>query len=126
MAFLLVLFWHEERRGKKYALRFRLKLDHFAQNLNKSYADMTQLFGTGSLRMTMHFVTHRVLTYVARLTQFLHTYLNKLQMRHRKIVHEARKERSSSHLEAMQEHKKNVALSEEEKRRLRERFLSGE
>ncbi|MAZ56576.1 hypothetical protein CL653_02195 [bacterium] len=123
---LILLFRVENKMGKKYFLRARLTLDSAVLDVSRTCYSLTRLFGTGSLRMAGHYLVHTALAIGVAILRKIHFHLDKLQMRHRRVVREVKKERVQSHLEAIQEHKRSVALTEDEKKQLKDKTISGE
>jgi hypothetical protein len=119
-----ILFQYEARRGVRYARRFRLAADSGVVSIVQTASTLSQYIGRAMIRQTMHYLFHKMLTSVLH---FLEESEHKVQRLLRRNKTVARKldvgERPKNKLDEIAEHKQSVALSEEEKKKHKEKML---
>ncbi len=122
---LIALFRYEHRHGARVWANVRSRFDAFVETMNTRMQHRSHIFLRQTVRQSIHYLFHQVLTLVLRciqcIEQWVHTIarFNKRRANVRSVVE------PSSHFSAIAEHKRNTELSESEKQHRRDQALSG-
>lgn len=123
---LIVLFQIEKHKSDRIVLSgVRAKLDVWLVHSESTLAKLSAHFGTGSLRIMLHFVLHKSLNGIIHTINFVEDKLHQLRHHNKviaKAVTEARQE--GGHLSQIAAHKETTALSDKEKADLKHRSLN--
>lgn len=118
-----ILLQAESAQNKRLVLsRLRSNLDTKIVFMQKRSNEWSGYFGTGSLRILLHYLAHQVLSVVLKIIKFSEKSLGKLRHRN-KMVAKAVKDRDRNHLDHIAEHKESTALSDKEKQDLKAKSL---
>lgn len=127
LVLLVILFAYEERSGERKILPgLREGLDKLLHKLHHKLTHISIHVGTGSFRLMVHFVIHKVLSFVVRILQWFENNLYSLLKRNRKVAKNIEAEQVKTHLHLIAEHKESSALSEDEKRKLKDKAIEAD
>ena len=115
--FLTLLYVIEDVKGQRVFLkRAREKLDAvFLKILEKLFA-CTSFFTHGFMRLLLHYSAHKVLKQILLTLKHLEQKVENLVRHNRRIAKTIKEEAmEKTHLQAIAEHKQEVALTDEEK-----------
>ena len=122
-----MLFTHEERIGARFGHTYRNKFDEVVVSLSSTISRLMNIVGKDSIRQIAHYLLHTFLKSVLYISKRWETILRNLMHANKTIAKKAERERTSrSKLEEIAMHKIKTALSEEEKRKYKEKLLHGE
>lgn len=126
VALLLAIFRVEESRGRRFAEYVR---EHFDFAVLKSQHALHVFFGTfsrGVVRQSLHFIFHTLLTGLLAFVSGIEFTVKEALRSNRALARRSQRERKTRNkLDEIALHKIEVALSEEEKRRHKEKHLNG-
>mgnify|MGYP007077406948 CR=1 FL=1 len=123
--FLMLLFYVEERRGVRFLDSLRNRLDRATDWTIVRWHTLMLYLGGGAGRVGFHYAMHHLLGFARGVARQLEQQLVRLQRRNKRVVRSVQAARTESHLTAIAEHKHATALSEDEKKDLKERSLEG-
>lgn len=123
--FLLVLFRYERRRGVRYANAVRVLFDRSLEETKAYWGDAYRRITGRTLRQSVRYVFHRILTSLLRRLGRLEQFLRSIVHVNRRRANRAEGHSPSSHLSAIADHKRETELSEEEQRQKRNEALGG-
>ncbi len=124
-ALLLLLFSLEAHRGRRFAPTLRHRLDRLTEHAIGWWQAHRIYLGGGAARIGLHYAVHYGLGLARYLVRSCEQKILSWQRRNRRIVRSVQAARRESHLTAIAEHKQIHALSEDEKKDLKERSLEG-
>ncbi len=125
IAVLLLLFKMESKHNFRLFSLLRHKLDNLVLLGSRLLKKLASGFTDGKLRVVSHFLIHKILSFVIAIIKKIEGYFIYLQMRNKKVVKETQRDKNNNHLSAVKDHKDSVALSDIEKKELREKSLEG-
>lgn len=121
---LFILYNAEAAKGKRvFLVPLREYLDAEIVKRSNGWTMWKKYFGTSSFRLFLHYLLHQGLSASIYLVGFIQSRLHRLRQKN-KIVAKVVSSDSDNHLHHIAEHKKSVALTEEEKENLKERSLN--
>jgi hypothetical protein len=124
--FLIILFRHEHKKGRRFADRTRRHADFLVLQVSHSFHKGLQYVGRDALRQTFHYVFHTVLSLVLRLIKQSENGLREAIRSNKTIARNAERESATlSKLEEIALHKIASALTEEEKKAHKDKTLQG-
>jgi hypothetical protein len=117
---LTCIYVIEDIKGKRvFLLSFRTKLDAFLALLLVKIEKFMYSFTNGFMRLMLHYGAHSILKRVLAVIRKLEVKVEDLVRRNRSIAKDIRSSlRPKNHLDAIAEHKEEVALTEKEKEAL--------
>lgn len=122
-----VLCTIESRRGRRVILpNVRARLDAWTVALMARFMKMQMHAGTGTARMTIHYLIHDMLRRLLRFSERFGDYLERMLHRNRGVVRSVRNVRNRSHLDLIAEHKASSALGESERKDMKQRSIEGD
>ncbi|MFT5036720.1 MAG: hypothetical protein ACI9VM_000283 [Candidatus Azotimanducaceae bacterium] len=117
---LLALFRAEESRNHRMLLSgTRAKLDLAVVWCSHKISYMFRHLGAGVIRVTFHFILHKILSVSIFFLTKIGGYLSHLQLRNKRVAKVMKKKSQDNHLDAIATYKQETALSDEEKRKRR-------
>ncbi len=123
----VILFNLESKKGQRIFLsRFRSYFDDLIIKSKLWQVKTGVHFSSGSVRILLHFVLHKLLNVILNLLRYFETALSHLQRRNRNLAKAVRVAEEKTHLDLIAEHKDSVALSPEDKELLKRRSIEGE
>lgn len=124
---VLVSLFHVERvQGKRVFSHARGHLDFWVLKLEHAILRLWRGAGKDIVRQILHYFFHTILMGIIRSIRTLEMNLKTLVRSNKKMAKKSERERvERNKLEEVALHKMEVALTEEEKRRHRERVLNG-
>ena len=126
LLFFVVLFKIEETRESR--LMFggvRQILDKVVSKVHYWITHVSIHFGTGAVRIVIHFLIHRSLSLALGFLQKLEFYIDRLQKRNRAVAKIVRTEQTKTHLDLIAEHKASNGLTDAKKQQLKDRAIEG-
>lgn len=119
-----VIFRLERSRGERLFLaNFRQRVDILVEAGTYSFLGVKKVFGASSFRLFLHYLLHQVLGLVLYIIRFLEKHLYRWRARNKVVAKDIRSQAVENHLFHIARHKESVALSEEDRERLRHRSL---
>lgn len=123
LAALALLFRIEQKRERRFAEGLRRRLDRLVEWLSKRWQRLLVICGSGTLWRHVRNM-HRVATKaILRGVRFLEAFFSQLERRQRRTASLRASQHADEHLKAMSAHKRDTALSDEERARLRDEML---
>lgn len=123
---LFVLFGIEERRGVRFASSLRAQADFLVLKLDHKVGVVLQLFGRDFIRQLFHYLFHTILRFLLVRVRKLEAGLKNVMRVNKTIAQTVERENATrTKLEEVAKHKVASALSEEEKRKIKEKTLNG-
>lgn len=123
---LIILFRYEQARGVRYlggARRlFDRSVEHAKYRLERTYRRVTGQ----ALRQSVHYIFHQILTATLRRIQRLEDIVHAVARFNKNRANHRREATSISHLSAVADHKREVALSDSQKQQRRDAALNGQ
>lgn len=117
LAVLTFVYVVEDIRGKRlFLLGFRSYLDGLLLKLLAALKRFGSFFTHGFMRVLLHYGAHTILKRVLTTLRRLESRVENLVRQNRKIAKDIHTSKTNNHLNAIAEHKEEVALSEEERR----------
>lgn len=124
LALFVVLFKVEENRGQRLVLgSARGWLDQKVLGLNYLLSHVSIRLGSGAVRITFHFLMHKVLGTALAALKSLEYKVTHLQRQNRSVVKSFNTSKERTHLRLIAEHQANTALSADEKRQLKSKAI---
>ncbi len=123
LAALTHLFRLEQKRERRFLMPVRAVLDLVAEKMASAYSTMAHFCGSGRLWRYGRFVVLLFVEGVLLLLHRLEQFLLRVHRRQNKTLHTTTAFRNDGHLGEVSAHKRDTALSQEEKERLREEML---
>lgn len=120
---LIGLFTYEDRRGGRVLEKIRTALDKVVDAVVVRWHTVMLYIGGGAGRVWLHYGLHRMLGFFVAVLRHGEASISRLQKRNRKIVRTVQKTRTESHLSAIAAHREATALSETEKKKLKDRSI---
>jgi hypothetical protein len=125
---LIVLFRHERSRGARYHKGARALFDRSLEVAKSQVKRRYRSLADRTLPQSIQYIFHRMLVATLSRLQRLETAVSAVLRRNknranRRDLEEA--SNASSHLSAIADHKRETALSEEEKKQRRDHALNG-
>lgn len=119
LVLLTILYIVEDIHGERvFFIGLRAKLDTYLVRLIEKLKQWFSLFVTGFMRLLFHYGAHSVLKRILAFIQRLEGAVEELVRKNRKVARDIRN-RTKNHLDAIAEHKEDVALTPEEKEKMR-------
>lgn len=116
LAVLTVVYIIEDIRGKRVVIpRTRAALDRGLQRFLAKFSEVSRFFTHGFVRLLLHYGAHTILKRVLTTLRNWEQKVEAMVRHNRKVAKDIREGRSANHLDAIAQHKQEVALSEEEK-----------
>lgn len=116
LTFLYVL--EDIHGGRVFLVRARTKLDELLVRMRITIETWFALFVAGFMRLLFHYGAHSILKRILATIQRLEGAVEELVRKNRKVARDIRT-RTKNHLDAIAQHKEDVALSPEEKEKMR-------
>ncbi len=123
VASLCLLFVHERARNHRYLVGVRAPFDRMLFETRERVVYRYGVLSVRSLRQTVHFFVHQLLTVLLRVVAAAEHVLRLIVHVNRKRANTPPPAKSSEQLSAIAAHKREAELSEEEKRAKRARAL---
>lgn len=118
------LFFFESKRGDRIVLGgFRGVLDRLLLSVYAAVSKLHWHFGSGALRLIIHFFIHRLLSNLVRFLNLIVRLVGSWQKQNRMAARSVRDAQEKTHLELIADHKTHTALTEKEKKKLKEKTL---
>ena len=125
---LVFLFRRERARGARYSEHMRARCDRLVEDAQRGFRERARGFSGPALRQSAHYILHRLLSAalrgIQRAERAIHSILHFNRERANGHGNGNENGNGSSRLSLIAEHKRAVALSEDEKARRREAALS--
>lgn len=123
---LVTLFRYERKRGRRFAEYVRERADFAVLKIAHAIRMFVGVLGGGVVRQTLHYLFHAALSAVLGLLTLFQNGVREIMRSNRALARRSLKERTTRNkLDEIALHKIQVALSEEEKRRHKDRHLNG-
>ena len=120
LAALTIVYVLEDIKGQRIFLQSaRLWLDKALLALYARFSSIVSFFTHGFMRVLLHYGAHTILKRVLSALRKLEKRVEDLVRHNRKVVKDISAAKSRNHLDAIAEHKEEVALSEKEKKERR-------
>lgn len=125
LALLIVIYSIEDSKGERVFLRtFRGMLDRGILAIIAAFGTATRFFTHSFMRLLLHYGLHTILSRLLNTLRDMEKKVEELVRKNKRVAKAIRAAKSSrSHLHEVAEHKQAVALSEEEKERLRSKNI---
>lgn len=121
---LVTLLWIEEGRGRRLFLAtLRYWLDVKVLSLNYLLSRVSISWGGGAVRITFHFLMHKVLGTILSTLKSLEYKVTHLQRQNRSVVRTFTTVKEKNHLDLIAEHQVHTALSEGEKQKRKNKAI---
>ena len=116
---LLVFYSFEDRKGERIVFpRFRHMLDHLVETLGRSLLRAGDFMGGRFLRLLIHYGLHTILKRLLLFLRSLEAKVEEIIRQNRRRAKDVTQPHVENHLDAIAQHKEEVALTEGEKRKL--------
>lgn len=113
---LLLLFRHEEKRGKRVVLgNLRQALDGFVLFLGESISSFFETIGSKSGRIILHFVIHKLLRTTLNVLARCESSITRMLKSNRRLAKNVREPSIRTHLHEIADYKAETELTDEEK-----------
>ncbi len=123
---LILLFRYERIRGRRFFEYARERADFMILKVQHGFHVVIGALSGGVVRQTLHFLFHAVLTAVLGFLSGVENRIKEVSRTNRALAKRSLRERTTRNkLDEIALHKIEVALSEEEKKRHREKHLNG-
>ena len=120
LALLTFVYVVEDIKGKRvFLLSLRAKLDTLLSVLVTKFEQVAFSFTNGFMRLLLHYGAHSVLKRVLAVIRKLEMKVEELVRHNRKVAKDISAVKVRNHLDAIAEHKQEVALSETKKDEMR-------
>lgn len=120
LALLTFVYVVEDIKGKRvFLLSLRVKLDSLLLMLLRKFQQVAFSFTNGFMRLLLHYGAHSVLKRVLALIRKLEMKVEELVRHNRKVAKDISAVKVRNHLDAIADHKQEVALSETKKDEMR-------
>lgn len=117
---LLIFYSFEDKKGGRIVLpRFRLMLDHVVEACGRSLLRAGDFMGGRFLRLLIHYGLHTILKRLLFFLRSLEGKVEEMVRQNRRRAKDVTQPHVENHLDAIAQHKEEVALTEREKRKLR-------
>jgi len=124
---LLTLFSYEERKGKRICANLRTHLDLYVLQVLHMVHRFIDLFGKNSVRQLAHYIFHSFLKTVLYLNKRWENAVRNMMRVNKTLARNAAKERTERNkLEEIALYKTKNALTEEEKKKYKDKMLQGD
>lgn len=118
------LFFVESKRGDRLVLGgFRGWVDKVLVAIHGALSKLHWHFGSGAVRLIIHFVLHRLLSSLVTFLNRIMDLVNSWRTKNRLAARSVRDAQEKTHLELIADHKTDTALTEKEKKKLKEKTL---
>lgn len=123
---LVILFRYEHKKGRRFADKARCHADFLVLKVSHSFHTGLTYVGKDALRQTFHYVFHTVLSLVLKFIKQCENGLRNAIRSNKTIARNAERESVTlSKLEEIALHKIASALTEEEKKKHKDKILRG-
>ncbi len=123
---LVLLFRIERNRGRRFLEYARGRADFAILKVEHSVRMFVGALSGGVVRQTLHYLFHAALTAVLSFLRGIENRVKDVSRTNRALAKRSQRERTTRNmLDEIALHKIEVALSEEEKKRHREKHLNG-
>ena len=119
LLFLSALFRIEDARGKRFLETVRNLLDRGCELIGKGTRRLRIWFGSGMIRLFFHYLAHKLLKCGLAMIRTCERFFEKRLRYNRRKANQLSESIEQSHLAAIAEHKRDTALSDREKQRLK-------
>ena len=124
LAVCIVLFRIEENRGQRLVLGpARGWLDQKVLGLNYLLSHLSVGLGSGAVRITFHFLMHKVLRTTLSALKSLEYKVTHLQRQNRNVVKNFNTSKERTHLHLIAEHQVHTALSDDQKQERKDKAM---
>lgn len=122
----LLLFRFEGKAGRRMVLPgLRAFLDKKVLQAQHLINRIGVYIGAGTIRMTFHYLMHKFLALLIYFIKAMESYFHRLQKRNRIIARTVQQTQAKTHLDLIADHKESVSLTEGQKKKLKDKSLSG-
>jgi hypothetical protein len=123
---LILLFRYERKRGRRFFEYGRERADFVVLKIEHGLRMLLSALSGGVIRQTLHYLFHAVLTGALGILHGIENRVKEISRTNRALAKRSLRERTTRNkLDEIALHKIEVALSEEEKKRHREKHLNG-
>ncbi len=114
---LTLLYVVEDIQGRRILLpRVRESFDRALAFIQQHIQKATSFFTHGFMRLLLHYGAHTILKRLLTALRALESRVEELVRKNRKVAKDIRESKTRNHLDAIAEHKEEVALSQEERK----------
>lgn len=118
---LVVLYLYEDRQGRRVVLPgLRARLDALCEYGARGLMRTRSLFGYQVISLILHYLAHNFLKRILSMLHRLEERIDTLVHKNKKAVQTMNEERSRTHLDEIAQHKHESALTESQKRKMRQ------
>ncbi len=123
---LFILFSYEAERGERFAESYRARGDFFVLKCVFTAKRSLRLIEKDTVRQTIHYFLHRLLNRFIACTKWTEEKLRRVVHVNKKLAKNAERESATrTKLEELTLHKAATTLSEQEKKKRKEKSLRG-
>ncbi len=121
LALLSIIFRIEDaREGRLLCCVFLRKwLDYIVERLCRLLACIRIYFGKSSIRLILHYFVHKILKIILSGTSILQKKIENILRQNKQIAKKIRNDKEKTYFDEIVEHKKETALTEQQKKKLR-------
>jgi hypothetical protein len=125
LALLIIVYSLEDSKGERVFLRsFREALDSGLLWMMRKMRSLVTFFTHSFMRLLLHYGLHTILSRILNALRDMEKKVEELVRKNKRVAKAIQAAKSSrSHLHQVREHKEEVALSEEDKERLRSKNI---
>lgn len=117
---LFVFYSFEDTKGRRIILpQFRTTLDRFVETIGRFLLRAGDFMGGRFFRLLIHYVLHTLLKRLLLFLRSLEARVEEMVRQNKKRAKDVAQPHVENHLDAIAQHKEEVALTEREKRKLR-------
>lgn len=123
---LLMLFKHEEQTGVRYGAQIRIRFDYLVLRVAHSFHRIIDAISRDSARQIFHYILHTLLKLVLHVNKRWENGVRNMMRVNKTLARDAERERTTRNkLEEIALHKIKYALTEDEKKKHRDKMLQG-
>lgn len=123
---LVFLYRYEARRGTRLYASLRVHIDFWILKMDHLFQKFFKRASRDIIRQVLHYFFHSIFSFVLMLLERIERGIKEVLRSNRSLARKSHRERTTRNkLEEIALHKMEVALSEEEKRKHKEKHLNG-